>query len=116
MPSATGTDCATNVLKVVGGSNSEFDRCSHHPLTPLSEKTRMDRTVPDDHGDVGHVEHRTTEDSFNNARYTPESGFKTNQSSNLEESISSLSAKRRQIFPQTNVISKSHEPTSATVK
>lgn len=114
MPSATGTDCATNVLKVVGGSNSEFDRCSHHPLTPLSEKTRMDRTVPDDHGDVGHVEHRTTEDSFNNARYTPESGFKTNQSSNLEESISSLSAKRRQIFPQTNVISKSHEPTSAT--
>ncbi|KAI3939341.1 hypothetical protein MKW98_022209 [Papaver atlanticum] len=114
MPSATGTDCATNVLKVVGGSNSEVDRCSHHPLTPLSEKNQIDRTVPDDHGDVDHVEHRTTEDSFNNARYTPESGFKTNQSSKLEESISSLTAKRRQIFPQTNVISKSHEPTSAT--
>ncbi|KAI3991503.1 hypothetical protein MKX01_006805 [Papaver californicum] len=114
MPSALDTDSTRNVLKVVGGSNLEFHGCSHYPLTPLGEKNPIDRTILDDRGDVGHVEHRATEDCFNNARYTPESGFKTNQSSNLEESISSLTAKRRQIFPHTNVISKSHKSTSRT--
>ncbi|MCL7050994.1 hypothetical protein MKW94_012701 [Papaver nudicaule] len=113
MPSAMDTDFTRNALKAVGGSNLEFDGGTHHPMTPLSEKNQIDMSTPNDRGVVGHVEHRMTEDSYNNARYTPECGFKTNQSSKLDESISSLTAKRRQIYPQTNVLSKSRESTLA---
>ncbi|OVA19737.1 hypothetical protein BVC80_9059g60 [Macleaya cordata] len=106
MPSVMDKDSAKDALKVDGESKLELGIGSNHTLTPPSEKSQMDMITQRDCAYLGQVEDIMKEDPLNGARYTPDIGFKTNRSygSPLEGSISSLSAKRRQILLDTAVL------------